>query len=636
MLTSFSEFKYYQSFRVPVESRDDVMFLVEQETELGKYEFVSEVKLKDVSMTGVGFITSVPLPVGSILRCSIQFKRLRFDFGASVVRVFKSSEGLDHMNYGAELDNEDYGNMKRFIEQYIYSLPPERLKDSLIQLALTEHYTSEKEGFEMFSLLLSLFKDITQFGNKEKFVESMLEEIVRILNAQRATVYLVNTEKNELEAVAALGVDKEVLKFDYRKGIAGSVFTTGVSLNIDTTSDKVKFSQDLDQLTGLETKSVICSPVVNREDKIIGVIEVTNKRNESRFTVEDEKTMKVLALILSSVFHHYSPLSEKSLIRRFSAPYDREHAWIGKSTHTAEIRKSIVRLKDIDSTLLVTGETGVGKKLFSRIIHNEGKRGLAPFRVFNIKGVDAHSMFREFNQGEIFRECAGGSLVFDEIGFMPLSLQKELVQLMGLAHECNVRLIFTTSKDLKAQIEEEGSFNPELYRLISTSEVHIEPLRKRVQDVEDILTFYLKKECRKQGLLMKDFTEEVRNQLLSYPWPGNVSELERAVEKAVLYNPKSHVISELGSKAIPIIDLSKTSGAMLENIPFADNSDIPLKDRVALVERELILAEIKRFRGNKSKAAIAMGISREALRKKLLMSDEILETLKDKPATKAA
>lgn len=636
MLTSFSEFKYYQSFRVPVESRDDVMFLVEQETELGKYEFVSEVKLKDVSMTGVGFVTSVPLPVGSILRCSIQFKRLRFDFGASVVRVFKSSEGLDLMNYGAELDNEDYGNMKRFIEQYIYSLPPERLKDSLIQLALTEHYTSEKEGFEMFSLLLSLFKDITQFGNKEKFVESMLEEIVRILNAQRATVYLVNTEKNELEAVASLGVDKEVLKFDYRKGIAGSVFTTGVSLNIDTTSDKVKFSQDLDQLTGLETKSVICSPVVNREDKIIGVIEVTNKRNESRFTVEDEKTMKVLALILSSVFHHYSPLSEKSLIRRFSAPYDREHAWIGKSTHTAEIRKSIVRLKDIDSTLLVTGETGVGKKLFSRIIHNEGKRGLAPFRVFNIKGVDAHSMFREFNQGEIFRECAGGSLVFDEIGFMPLSLQKELVQLMGLAHECNVRLIFTTSKDLKAQIEEEGSFNPELYRLISTSEVHIEPLRKRVQDVEDILTFYLKKECRKQGLLMKDFTEEVRNQLLSYPWPGNVSELERAVEKAVLYNPKSHVISELGSKAIPIIDLSKTSGAMLENIPFADNSDIPLKDRVALVERELILAEIKRFRGNKSKAAIAMGISREALRKKLLMSDEILETLKDKPATKAA
>jgi Nif-specific regulatory protein len=239
MLTSFSEFKYYQSFRVPVESRDDVQFLVEYEDDGGKFQFVEKVKLMDVSMTGAGFTTSFPLPVGTVVRCSLQFKRLRFDFGANIVRAFRdvNSSSSDEMNYGAELDAEDYGNMKRFIEQYIQSLPPERLKDSLIQLALTQHYASEKEGFEMFSLLLSLFKDITQFGNKEKFVESMLEEIVRILNGQRASVFLINTDTNELEAVAALGIEKELLKFDYRKGIAGSVFTTGVSLNIDTKSD---------------------------------------------------------------------------------------------------------------------------------------------------------------------------------------------------------------------------------------------------------------------------------------------------------------------------------------------------------------------------------------------------------------
>ena len=212
MLTSFSEFKYYQSFRVPVESRDDVMFLVEHENDLGKFEFVEKVKLVDVSMTGLGFISSTPLALGTTLRCSLQFKRLRFDFSASIVRAFHNmgSGNEDTMNYGAELDSEDYGNMKRFIEQYIQSLPPERLKDSLVKLALTQHYASEKEGFEMFSLLLSLFKDITQFGDKEKFVESMLEEIVRILNGQRATIFLINPESNELEAVAALGIDKEL------------------------------------------------------------------------------------------------------------------------------------------------------------------------------------------------------------------------------------------------------------------------------------------------------------------------------------------------------------------------------------------------------------------------------------------
>jgi Nif-specific regulatory protein len=196
----------------------------------------------------------------------------------------------------------------------------------------------------------------------------------------------------------------------------------------------------------------------------------------------------------------------------------------------------------------------------------------------------------------------------------------------------DLRCIFTTSKNLKALVEDEGTFNPDLHNYVSTSEVHIDPLRKRPLDIEDLLHANIKKECRKQGLLLKDFTEEVKAQLFSYSWPGNVAELEKAVEKAVLYNPKAHVISDLGSKATPIIDVTKSSNCMLENIPHADDFSIPLKDRVALVEREMILSEIKRHKGNKSKAATSMGISREALRKKMLMSDEIIEELK-KPKT---
>ena len=641
MLTSFSEFKYYQSFRVPVESRDDVQFLVEYENEQGKLEFVDKVKLEDVSMTGLGFITTFPMPVGTTLRCSLQFKRLRFDFGAMIVRAFHNVEATteESMNYGAELDSEDYGNMKRFIEQYIQSLPPERLKDSLIQLALTQHYASEKEGFEMFSLLLSLFKDITQFGNKEKFVESMLDEIVRILNGQRASIFLINAETNELEAVAALGIDKELLKFDYRKGIAGSVFTTGVSLNIDCHNDKVRFSKEMDKTTGFDTRSVICSPISNREDKIIGVIEILNKRNEERFTVEDEKTMKVLGLILSSVFHHYNPMSEKSLIRRFSTPYDREFAWIGRSSQTSDIRKAVVRLKDIDSPFMISGEAGVGKKLFCRIVHNEGKRGLAPYEIISCKGVDEQNLANEIFGSEGHKskleECIGGTVVLDEVGFMPINLQMKLFKVLSGRRIPNshisldVRVIFTSSRNLKQMIEETGTFNPDLYNYMCAAEVLIEPLRKKPQDIEDLLSFFLKKECRKQGLLLKDFSDEVKEQMIAYTWPGNVVELEKAVEKAVLYNPKAHIISDLGSKSTPIIDVSKSGGCMLENIPNADNIDLPLKDRVGLVEREMILAEIKRHKGNKSRAAQTMGISREALRKKMLISDEIVEALKN-------
>lgn len=639
MLTSLAEFKYYQSFRVPVESRDDVLFLVETEDDMGKFHPLDKVKLMDVSMSGLGFCTEAALPVGESVRCSIQFKRFRHEFSATIVRATQSrgaGNGHEHemMSYGAELEKEDFVQMKRFIELYVHSLPPERLRDSLVQLALTERFSSAEEGFEMFSLLLSLFKDITQFGNKEKFIENMLAEITRILNAQRATVFLINTETNELEAVAALGIDKERLKFDYRKGIAGSVFTTGVSLNIDCQTDKVRFSEEIDKVTGFQTKSIICSPIYNREDKAIGVIEVLNKRNEDRFTADDEKTMKVLALICSSVFHNFNPMSEHSLIRRFSTPYDRDYAWIGNSPATAEIRKTIVKLKDIDSPLLVTGEIGTGKKLLARIIHVEGKRGLKPWHLIQCLGTDPAELEKEITAK--LDACAGGTVVFAEIGHMPLNLQTRLMRalsegrLEGSQLALDVRLVFTTSQDLRAMVAE-GRFNPDLLALICAAEITVEPLRRRKGDVEALMSYFMRKECRKQGLLLKDFSPALKDSFALYTWPGNVAEMEQVVARAVLYNPKTHIITDLGTKATPVLDINQQSGCHLDHIPHADDPSIPLKDRVALVEREMILAEIKRHKGNKSKAAISMGISREALRKKLLGSDDVLSEL-DKPA----
>jgi two-component system, NtrC family, response regulator HydG len=643
MLTSLAEFKYYQSFRVPVEIRDDILFLVEQEDEFGKFRPVNKLKFQDVSLTGMGFCTDARIAVGEEIRCSIQFKRFRHEFSATVVRAWNAKAGVDEglMNYGVEIDNDDYPQMKRFIEQYVMSLPPERLRESLTKLALTERFSSAEEGFEMFSLLLSLFKDITQFGDKEKFIESMLEEITRILNAQRATIFLINPDSNELEAVAALGIDKDLLKFDYRKGIAGSVFTTGVALNIDCKTDKVRFSEEIDKVTGFQTKSIICSPIHNREDKIIGVIEILNKRNEDRFTAEDEKTMKVLTLICSSVFHNYNPISEKSLIRRFSTPYDREHAWIGRSPVTGEIRKSIVKLKDIDSPLLVTGELGNGKRLIAQILHNEGKRGLHPYHLINCQGVESEELEKVIYQK--LEECAGGSVAFGEISYLSLGLQQKLLHCLkerrapGSQISLDVRVIATSSVDLKSLCED-NKFNPELLSYFSSSEMNIEPLRKRKADIEDLTAYFLRKECRKQGLLLKELSPQLKEVFQQYNWPGNVTELEQVIEKAVLYNPKTHIITELGSKTTPILDVSKHGGCNLDHIPHADDATLALKDRVCLVEREMILSEIKRHKGNKSKAAMTMGISREALRKKLIMSDEIIEQLKNKsqPEKKAA
>ncbi len=644
MFTSFSEFKFFQSFRIPVESRDDVRFMVEYEDDLNKFHYIDDARLEDASVTGLGFSTEQKISVNTNIRVSIHFKRLRIDLEGHVVRSFGVDGSEEKMLYGIELDEDDQKNMKRFIEQYVYSFSPDRARDCIANMALSERYKQATEGFEVFSLMLSLFKDITAFGSQEKFLNSMLEEITRILNAQRATIFLINPQTNELEAAAALGIEKDKLKFDYRKGIAGSVFTTGVSLNIDTQADKVRFSEKIDTETGFETKSILCHPITNREDKVIGVIEILNKRNEDRFTVEDEKTMKVLSLIFSSVFHNYNPISEKSLIRRFSTPYDREHAYIGRSQSTNEIRKAIVKLKDIDSPLFIEGEPGVGKKLIARIVHNEGRRGLNPYEVVHCKGMteeDLHAIiFGNEDSKSVLESTQGGSVCFDEITFMPLSMQHKLATVLkhmripGSELALDVRVIFTSSEDLE-KITSVGDFNSELFSYITASVCKIEPLRKRNQDIGDLLSHFLRKECRKQGLLLKEFSAETKEQLVNYDWPGNVNELQKAVEKAVLYNPKAHVITKLTNGATPIVDITQASIQGLDNIPHARDYSLSLKERVILVEREMILAEIRRSKGNKSRAAKEMGISREALRKKLLISDKVLTDLSGEPQEEA-
>ena len=243
MLANFSEFKFYQSFRIPVEEADNLRFLIQVVDEFGKETYIDDGKLVDISLTGLGFSTRDRISVKQEVIVSLQYKKHHLDLSGRIVRAFSQTITDQKIIYGVELDEEPM--ISKFLESYIMGFSSDRLKNCLIDSAIKERYTKAADGFEVFSLLLSLFKDITHFGNREGFVESMLEEVIRILNAQRSSLFLINPETNELEAVCALGVNKDELKFDYRMGIAGSVFTTGVALNIDSVRDSSRFNGDL-------------------------------------------------------------------------------------------------------------------------------------------------------------------------------------------------------------------------------------------------------------------------------------------------------------------------------------------------------------------------------------------------------
>ena len=186
-------------------------------------------------------------------------------------------------------------------------------------------------------------------------------------------------------------------------------------------------------------------------------------------------------------------------------------------------------------------------------------------------------------------------------------------------------LCLRTHEDLKSMIYETASFDREFYDFISMTSLYLTPLRERKDDLELLVDYFLSKESATQGFLKKELSQKVKERLFEYHWPLNVGELRGVLGKIVRYNPKSHIISDLPEKEIFLKSTKEITWKKIEKI---EELSLPLKDKLALIEREMILGEIERLKGNKSQAAKSLFISRESLRKKLLISLDILQEIK--------
>jgi len=631
MIRSFREFRFFKSFRIPLETSDEVQFIVRTEDGVHeKAEIIKDAVVTNVSITGLGFITKSELMQDEEVDISISYKKLRFEVSAKVVRIMNNPHQSGQLSYGAEINElEDRDKMRRFLTQLINYFQPDRLKQCLRDLALAEKYADMNEGLESLSLLISIYREVGLYGKNEKFINTLLEEAVRVLGATRAGIFLINTEKNELEAAELNGysVDKSTLKFDFRQGVLGQVFTTGLGLNLDAQSEQLKIVEK-DNI--FKCRSLIALPISNGDDKVVGVIQFENKRGEDRFSEEDDSVARVLSLVFSSLYKQFRPVSEKSLVRRFSAPQSRSVIFIGRSDATTELRKSITKLKDSAFPVVICGERGTGKSLYAKILHVEGARSDKEFDQFMCLGQSNEEMEKQIwgtsTSVGMLGKCQNGTLCLEEITHLPINLQIKLLEFINSPAEnrnskVNVRILFTSSESLEVALKEQ-KLHPELYVYMSQYVVNIKPLRERKKDLADLIDYFLVRECKKQGFLPKVLGDDLKEKFMDYPWPGNVTELTQAIGRLVLYHPKQHVITDVEESTLPIVEHQLTP-SISTDIPFVNNSDIELKDRLALVEREMIYAEIKRCKGNKSKAAKEMGISREALRKKLIASNEV-------------
>jgi transcriptional regulator with GAF, ATPase, and Fis domain len=211
---------------------------------------------------------------------------------------------------------------------------------------------------------------------------------------------------------------------------------------------------------------------------------------------------------------------------------------------------------DLDTTLLIHGETGVGKELLARSVHFSGARRDKPFVPVNCAAIPTDLFESElfgFRKGAftgaaetrrgLLQSASGGTLLLDEIGEMPLGLQSKLLRVIedkcvtpigsDRAVEIDVRFIATTNKDLRAAVER-NAFRPDLFYRLSVMPIRVPPLREREGDVPLLARHFLKDSARRSKKPVRDIAPEAMQALCRYGWPGNVRELENVIERGVI------------------------------------------------------------------------------------------------------
>ena len=249
-------------------------------------------------------------------------------------------------------------------------------------------------------------------------------------------------------------------------------------------------------------------------------------------------------------------MREPAVIAETAPDPDVDGAIVGSCPAMREVYKAIGRVAAQDVPVLITGESGTGKELVARAIYQHGPRAKAPFLALNCAAIPENLLESElfghekgaFTGAERrrigkFEQCSGGTLFLDEIGDMPLASQAKVLRLLqeqafervggNETVRTDVRLIAATHRDLEAW-SAEGKFRPDLYYRLGVFTIHLPPLRQRGDDLPMLVHHYVRRFNRELSRDVREVTPEAMERLCSYPWPGNIRELQSVLKQALL------------------------------------------------------------------------------------------------------
>ena len=481
------------------------------------------------------------------------------------------------------------------------------------------------------SLLVELASSLAREIDLDAWLASAAHSLAQAMDAERATVWLVDAEKNDLVTRVAVLPEVPALRQPIGAGVAGTVARTGAVLRIDDAAADPRFDPRADRITGFTTRSIVAAPI--REDAsspVCGVVQVLNRRSGA-FDGEDAAYREVLgrelgrALALTTL--RPDDRSGPGLVLR--GPFNRI---VGRGAAMEAVYERVGLAAQTDATVLLRGETGTGKSLLARAIHVNSPRRDGP-----LVTVDCTTLPLQLVESELFGHergaftsadrrvlgrvemAQGGTLFLDEIGDLPLEMQGKLLRLLqDRAFErvggretlhADARILCATHHDLEAQVAA-GKFRRDLYYRIRVIEIEVPPLVARGTDeIERLAHHFADLYATRYGRPSPTFEPGALAALREHAWPGNVRELEHWIESAIVLAPDGVV------RRARLPQLRAIDGATRASVPgaFSIDTGLPLDE----VQRAYVKATVDALGGNRSEAARRLGVSRNTIARAL-------------------
>jgi two-component system response regulator PilR (NtrC family) len=309
---------------------------------------------------------------------------------------------------------------------------------------------------------------------------------------------------------------------------------------------------------------------------------------------------------------------------------------VGQSEAMARVFALIERLTDSDITVLITGDSGTGKELVARAIHNGGPRKEKPFVTINCAALPAQLLESELfghkrgsftgadrDKDGLFVAAEGGTLLLDEIGEMPIEMQPKILRVLEDSRvrpvgatsetEVNVRVLAATNRDLQSAVDD-GRFREDLFYRLNVIEIDLPPLRERPEDIFLLAEYFLGLFRAEAGTRITSFSDEAKQLLESYDWPGNVRELENAVRRAVTLEQGTSIHPE----SLPKTVRAGARGAKAAGDP-QQPGELPdagfdLERHLDEIKRSYMTRALEQAGGVQKKAAKLLGMSFRSFR----------------------